>query len=333
MNDHELGSRLRRQILTDLERGISCDGRRLQALVGDYCGDSQLTLLPALRYLVMSPGFSSAVAQQPPLPADGRLQLRLRQELEQVFTGTICQRMAGVVGGLLGLPEAGTGPGAAAEREQPAAVPPPAPAPTLMAEEATAPVPAEESSGGASGCGVVALLGAMAGMVMVGVVGGLTWLVLLNRTPLTFTPAPSAAPTPTVPTPAPATPPTTVSPNQPPPAPDLSQPLSADQAIASVQQLYANLSSGNMDAARQLFGPAAADQFDPAFFSQFREVRVSDLRETGRSGSSLILEGVVTFVYPDGSSQVESRSYTVETTSEPPLITASSFGAVIKARN
>lgn len=317
MNDHELGSRLRRQILTDLERGISCDGRRLQALVGDYCGDSQLTLLPALRYLVMSPGFSSAVAQQPPLPADGRLQLRLRQELEQVFTGTICQRMAGVVGGLLGLPEAGTGPGAAAEREQPAAVPP--------GTSTDADGGGSHSPGPGGGeqrwrqwlrCGGPAWRHGRHGDGGRG--GGLTWLVLLNRTPLTFTPAPSAAPTPTVPTPAPATPPTTVSPNQPPPAPDLSQPLSADQAIASVQQLYANLSSGNMDAARQLFGPAAADQFDPAFFSQFREVRVSDLRETGRSGSSLILEGVVTFVYPDGSSQVESRSYTVETTSEPP---------------
>ena len=106
MNDHQLGTRLRQQILTDLERGISCDGRRLQALVGDYCGDSQLTLLPALRYLVMSPGFSSAVAQQPPLAADGRLQLRLQQELQQVFTQAICQRMTAVVGGLLGFPEA-----------------------------------------------------------------------------------------------------------------------------------------------------------------------------------------------------------------------------------
>ena len=30
MNDHQLGAALRRQVLADLERGLSCDGRRLQ---------------------------------------------------------------------------------------------------------------------------------------------------------------------------------------------------------------------------------------------------------------------------------------------------------------
>ena len=103
MNDHELGGRLRCQILSDLERGLPSDGRRLQALVGDLCGQEQLPLLPALKYLVMTPGFNNAVAQHPPLPADPRLQLRLQQELNEVFAAAISARMEAVLRGLMGL--------------------------------------------------------------------------------------------------------------------------------------------------------------------------------------------------------------------------------------
>ncbi|MEY2643766.1 MAG: hypothetical protein RLZZ611_415 [Cyanobacteriota bacterium] len=344
MNDHQLGTRLRQQILSDLERGLGSDGRRLQALMGDFCGDEQLPLLPALRYLVLSPGFNNALAQQPPLAADGRLQLRLQQELEQVFTQAICKRMGAVLSGLLGLPEPAmlTNKHQAAQpvlvapvtaATQPAAAFSSTPSASTSAAEPLEQPPSagHQRSGGNNGSGLAALLGAMIGMLMAAVVGGVTWLVLLNREPQPISNSPTS---PTVESPAAETtiPVKEPAPSQPPPAPDLSQQVSADQAIASVQQLYANLSSGNIDAARQLFSPAAADQFDPGFFSQFREVRVSDLRETGRSGSSVSLEGVVTFVYPDGSSQVESRTFTVENTGQTPLITGSSFGAVIKAR-
>jgi hypothetical protein len=41
---------------------------------------------------------------------------------------------------------------------------------------------------------------------------------------------------------------------------------------------------------------------------------------------------VVTFAYPDGSVQSESRRFTVDTASTPALIIASDFGGVIKAR-
>ena len=102
VNDYALGANLRRQILSDLERGLPLDGRRLQALVGDFCGQSQLALLPALKYLVLSPAFSSAASQQPPLPADPRLQLRLQQELNEVFAAPICARMDAVLGSLDG---------------------------------------------------------------------------------------------------------------------------------------------------------------------------------------------------------------------------------------
>lgn len=330
MNDHQLGALLRHQIVADLQRGIPSEGRRLQAVVGDLCGERQLPLLPALRYLVMSPAFSSAVGQTPPLPGDPRLQLRLQQELDQVFTTAICQRMTAVLRGLLGLPEA----------EPLAAAPPLAPPPMPQAGEPPAGLPIEEilreqagyeraAAGGSRG--VVAVLSFMAGVLVVGVVGALGWMLQISRQPLPQTDAPSSAnrPAETTPPPSQAQQPEST---LPPPAPDLGQQASTEQAIASVQQLYAAISSGNLETARQLFSPAAADQFDPNFFSQFQQVTVGELRETGRSGSTVTLSGVVTFLYPDRTSQSESRTFTVDTSTQPALITGSSFEAVIQPR-
>ena len=320
MNDHELGGRLRRQILSDLERGLPSDGRRLQALVGDLCGQEQLPLLPALKYLVMTPGFNHAVAQHPPLPADPRLQLRLQQELNEVFAAAISGRMEAVLRGLMGL--------AAASSEGIAPEAPPEHQPDLDAEAEgeTFELNAIPPSGGSRG--LVAVLSFIAGVLVVGVGGGLAWLLQqsspvrnpdvgdLSGIPARQDPAPSAA--------------------EPPPALDLEairrEAASTAQAVASVEQLYNDLSLGNIQAARQRFGGEAADQFDPAFFSQFQRVSVDNLRELSRDGSLVTLEGLVTFVYPDGTSQSESRSFTVETATDPALITASNFGQVTRRR-
>ncbi len=311
MSDYDLGVQLRQQILMDLERGLASDGRRLQALLGDFCGDRQAVLLPALKYLVLSAGFNNAVDQQPPLPADGRLQLRLQQELDQVFAAAICERMDSVLRGLLGLP-AGSSTGVA----------------FVSADaEAITPEPASSQAPARGNGGLVALLGFIAGVLVVGVGGGLAWLWLQNGQ-LGSTPERSAEQaTPSQPE-QPASEPLTTTP---PSAPELN---SADlsRAIASVQQVYNDLSLGNLQGARQRFSGAAADQFDPAFFQQFQRVSVDNLQETGREGSTISLEGVVTFVYPDGTSQSEARRFTVDTSSDPPLITASSFIQVLQGR-
>jgi hypothetical protein len=307
MNDYQLGANLRRQILADLQRGQSSDGRRLQALVGDFCGESQSNLLPALKYLVLTPAFSHAVGQTPALVADAHLQLRLNQELQELFAPAICERMAAVVSGLLNLSE-----GSAA---------------TATASAALAP-----SAG--SSRGLVAVLSFIAGVVVVGVVGGLVWLLLLSRQQQALAPATGGTPLQEAPAEAERKQPSESA--MPPPAPDLEQPLdpaAVDQAMATVQQLYSALSSRNVEAARQLFGTAAADQFDPSFFEQFERVSVADLRETSRTGSTVNLQGVVTFLYPDGSSQSETRSFNVDTSTTPAVITASAFGQVVKPRN
>ena len=316
MSDYDLGVQLRRQILMDVERGLASDGRRLQALLGDFCGDRQAVLLPALKYLVLSAGFNNAVSQQPPLPADGRLQLRLQQELDQVFAAAICERMDAVLRGLLALPagsSASSSSSAALSTAEPEVISP---------EPVTSQAPAARGNGG-----LVALLGFIAGVLVVGVGGGLAWLWLQNG-PLGSGPERSAQQETGLPSEQPAAEALSTTP---PAAPDLN---SADlsRAVASVQQVYNDLSLGNVQAARQRFSGAAADQFDPAFFQQFQRVSVDNLRETGREGSSLNLEGDVTFVYPDGTSQSEARSFTLDTSSDPPLITASSFIQVLQGR-
>ena len=303
MNDYQLGVKLRRQILADFERGISSDVRRYQALLSDFCGDNELLLLPALKHLVQTAAFQEAVAERPPLPSETQLNLRLQQELDALFAPALCLRMAEVLRGLLGLAPDGQV------------------IPSDLQDEPTAVVdtPVRSNSG------VVAVLSFIAGVLVVGVVGALTWLVLLNRsmTPSTATaPALVSEPEPTQTEPEPATSEPKLDPAQ----------LQLNQAIETVRQLYDDISLGNTAAAKQLFSPQAADQFDPAFFSQFQRVAVDNLQEVNRDGSKVTLQGVVTFVYPDGTSQAESRSFTVDTASQPGLITASSFDQVVSPR-
>ena len=302
MNDYQLGVKLRRQILADFERGISSDVRRYQALLSDFCGDNELLLLPALKHLVQTAAFQEAVAERPPLPSETQLNLRLQQELDALFAPALCLRMAEVLRGLLGLAPDGQA------------------IPSSLQDEPTAvDTPVRSNSG------VVAVLSFIAGVLVVGVVGAITWLVLLNRS---MTPSTATAPTlvsepePTQTEPEPATSEPKLDPAQ----------LQLNQAIETVRQLYDDISLGNTAAAKQLFSPQAADQFDPAFFSQFQRVAVDNLQEVSRDGSKVTLQGVVTFVYPDGTSQAESRSFTVDTASQPGLITASSFDQVVSPR-
>ena len=316
MNDYQLGVQLRRQILADFERGVTSDSRRTQALLSDFCGDSQILLLPALKHLVQTAAFQEAITTSPPLQGETQLSLRLQQELDALFAPALCLRMAEVLRGLLGMaPEMPAGriptavlQEAASENDEPD-------------PELEALVPANGSNSG-----VVALLSFIAGVLVVGVVGAFTWLVLLNRGVLrqdNSVPALVSQPEQKKPT----------EPELPVAEPAVDSNLvSRNQAIDTVRQLYDDISVGNTAAAQQLFSPKAADQFDPAFFRQFQRVAVDNLQEVSRDGSLVTLQGVVTFVYPDGSSQAESRNFTVDTGSLPALITASSFGQVLSPR-
>jgi hypothetical protein len=106
----------------------------------------------------------------------------------------------------------------------------------------------------------------------------------------------------------------------------------AVQAIASVRGLYRELATGPAGTPSGRLHRAMADQFDPAFFAQFKRVDVGSFEVIGRTGSRVALQGVVTWIYPDGTSQRETRSYAVDTAKEPPQIVLSGFGRVINPR-
>jgi hypothetical protein len=341
MSDLALGQVLRRAI-EQQRQGLhgQIDPRRLESQLAGWVNTEQQALLPALSFLLRSALLRRSLEQSPSSPLLEAARAALLQEMGRVYSPAVCQRLDLVLQGLL--PGASTaptppspassGPTTADTWAQPQAT---ATAQPDRAPATVGPAPATSPQGASRGLGlVVALLCFLVG----GLGAALALLIWLQRAPgpasvpgagSTAGPVDGAAAT-LNPTP-PAAPPVVV--EQPDtPAAAASDVVGAAAAIASVEQLYGALSARDYSTARSLFGPVAADQFDPAFFAQFSRVSVSDLRELNSNGSEVQLEGTVRFDYPDGSVQLESRSFTVDTTTQPALITASAFGQVLQPR-
>lgn len=109
------------------------------------------------------------------------------------------------------------------------------------------------------------------------------------------------------------------------------QARAVDSAVAIVQDLYFLLTDKQYDRARQLLRPEISRLISNSFFDQFDRITVQDIKTTGITSSTVNLEGVVVFVWPDGSLQKESRSFTVKTVPKA-LITGSEFGKIIQSR-
>jgi len=328
MNDHDLGQALRSHVLSGQQQGRPLDPARLKAILMDLAGAEQQVLLPALRALVQSTAFHSAISQVQPL-SDSRLRPRLQQELEGNFSLEVRQRMAVVLAGLLDqpAPPTGTSNGISVAPDPPTATP-------------AAAAPPQHK---ATGCGVgmavlgggLALIGGAA-LIILGA-GLFLWLRQHGLTPKWGSTTPIDRPAVQEPGQLPApTPSTASSPGNGTTNPDASGEHEATEqamAIRSLESLYNALRAKDSAAARLYYGDGSADQFDPAFFKQFERVALSDLTIKGRQGSTLDLAGVVTFIYPDGTSQVESRTFTVDISRSPALVTASAFGRVIRFRS
>ncbi|MGB3135847.1 MAG: hypothetical protein WBB18_03480, partial [Nodosilinea sp.] len=108
--------------------------------------------------------------------------------------------------------------------------------------------------------------------------------------------------------------------------------LAPEAAQSTVAALYSNISSQNWEAARSQFGGALAQQFDPGFFAQFDRVSVENLRVTGQTADSVEFVGENTYFYPDGSTQREERTFTVQIQDGQPRIVSSSFRGVLESR-
>ncbi|MEA5451944.1 hypothetical protein VB780_25430 [Leptolyngbya sp. CCNP1308] len=92
------------------------------------------------------------------------------------------------------------------------------------------------------------------------------------------------------------------------------------------------MSNQAWDAARSQFSGPLAQQFDSNFFAQFDHVSVENLRVTGQTTDAVELVGENTYVYPDGSTQREARTFTVQMSDGQPRIVASNFRGVLKSR-
>lgn len=123
-----------------------------------------------------------------------------------------------------------------------------------------------------------------------------------------------------------------VEPEAPAPPPPADSELTPEAAQATVAALYSHVSSKSWDAARSQFSGPLAQQFDPGFFAQFDRVSVENLRVTGQTADSVEFVGENTYVYPDGSTQREQRSFTVQMQDGQPRIVGSSFGGVLESR-
>jgi hypothetical protein len=111
-------------------------------------------------------------------------------------------------------------------------------------------------------------------------------------------------------------------------------PIAIESALAtdSVNALYNALSTKNFDESLRWHTAAVTDQFTPDFFSQFSRVSVTDLMVINTNGQMLTLSGIIRFDYPDNRYQIESRTFTVDPTANPPQIVASKFVRVLKSR-
>ena len=109
--------------------------------------------------------------------------------------------------------------------------------------------------------------------------------------------------------------------------------LTSQMATAAVEDFYNYASRQSWDAARSILSDDLAQQFDPGFFEQFQQVSVENLRVTNQTAETVEMVGQNTYVYPDGSTQREERTYSVQMVNGWPSIVATSFEQVIKARN
>lgn len=300
MNAHQIGIQLRAQVLRDHQHQQRVNVQRLQALIADLCSDSHQELVPPLRHLVQTTCFAAAAAVDPPL-TDGRHLHLLRSELNQVFAPTLCVRMQPLLEGLMGMAE--TAPGAQSTGIPRRSV-------SAQATSKKASVLANPSVNGVLAFLIVVLLGSL---VVVG-------LAIMKRQSLL---APSSE-----------NPYTTVEPpiSAAPAAPGESSTSQEQRAVAVINELYDTLSAKEFEKSKDLYGAGAADQFGPGFFVQFKRVTAQNLRVTSATKSMVNLEGEVIFYWPDGSYQSETRSFSVNTMSQPALITASEFRSVIRPR-
>ena len=106
-----------------------------------------------------------------------------------------------------------------------------------------------------------------------------------------------------------------------------------DAAIYVIQEWVEAMSDNDTQRASKYMTGAAERMYDPTFFKQFERVNVSNLTVDSVSGSFINLSGIMTFVYPDGSVQKETRDFTISSKDGSTVVTNTEFGKVVDPRN
>ena len=117
------------------------------------------------------------------------------------------------------------------------------------------------------------------------------------------------------------------------PAPTPASNEQIDAAIYVIQEWVNAMSNIDTQRASKYMTGAAERMYDPAFFRQFERVNVSNLTIDSVSGSFINLSGIMTFVYPDGSVQKETRTFTIYSKDGSAVVTNTEFGKVVDPRN
>jgi hypothetical protein len=171
--------------------GRATDPRTVEAQLPQLVPADQQDLLPALSFLLRSHALASALAQ--PTAADAsRIASRLQAEVQTLYSPAICQRLQGVIEGLVGMPEP-----TVAVPAGPVSTPAPPPLITTVG-----------TSGGGGGGWVVALLCFLIGIMGSGL-GLLLWLQHQNKQPAASSVVPAAPPAAQAPRLSPPPPPAT----------------------------------------------------------------------------------------------------------------------------
>ena len=105
-----------------------------------------------------------------------------------------------------------------------------------------------------------------------------------------------------------------------------------DAAIYVIQEWVNAMSNLDTKLASKYMTGAAERMYSPAFFKQFERVNVSNLTVDSVSGSFINVSGVMTFIYPDGSVQKETRTFTTYSKNGSAIVTNTEFGRVINPR-
>lgn len=108
--------------------------------------------------------------------------------------------------------------------------------------------------------------------------------------------------------------------------------LNEDRAISIIEKFYHFISTEQYNKASQLYTSQLTSTFDYQFFKKFKRITVENLQIESKTDSMINFQGINTYVYHDGKTQRELRSYTVRNINGEPKITASEFIKVIKFR-